>query len=101
MLKRIFSLVFLISFLSMSFCFAADADSNKISISNIWNDWSPKITEYWGITLNWISNDMKPWIEKNIGTKAREEFEREFSEALTEIPVVIKNVWDGLRGMFN
>lgn len=97
MLKRILSLVVIISFLSVGFCFAFDSSSVK----TIWDECVPKISEYWSITLTWVNNDMKPWIEKNIGTKARQEFEKEFSEAVVEVPNTIKNVWSNIRGIFN
>lgn len=101
MFKRILTFVFLISFLSVGFCFAFDANSAKGSLTDIWNNCFPKIVEYWNIAVNWVNNDMKPWIERNIGTKARQEFEREFSEALVEVPATIKGVWNDIIEMFN
>lgn len=101
MFKRILSLVLVISFLSVGFCFAFDTGEAKNFIGDLWNDCFPKIVEYWGITVNWINNDFKPWIEKNIGTKTRQEFEKEFSEALQEVPNTIKAVWESVREMFN
>jgi hypothetical protein len=97
MFKRILSLVLVISFLSVGFCFAFDTSS----IKSIWDDCVPKISEYWGLTLNWINTDMKPWIEKNIGTKTRQEFEKEFSEAIQYVPVTIKAVIDRIKDIFN
>ncbi len=97
MLKRILSLVVIISFLSIGFCFAFDSSSVK----TIWDECVPKISQYWSTTLTWINNDMKPWIEKNVGTKARQEFEKEFSEAIVGVPNSIKDVWNDIRGIFN
>ncbi|HNY35727.1 MAG TPA: hypothetical protein PLD14_03000 [Candidatus Pacearchaeota archaeon] len=96
MFKRIFSLVLIISFFSIGFCFAFDKDSVK----NIWNDCVPKISEYWGITLNWINNDMEPWVEKNIGVKTKEEFKKEFSEAIKEVPATINAIWNKAKELF-
>jgi hypothetical protein len=97
MFKRFFSFIFIISFLSVGFCFAFDSSS----IKTIWDDCVPKISEYWGLTLTWIDNDMKPWIEKNIGVKTRQEFEREFSEAVTEVPNTVKSLWNEVKKVFN
>ena len=101
MFKRIISLVLAISFLSIGFCFAFDTDSLKSSAKNIWDECSPKISEYWGITLTWINKDAKPWIEKNLGTKTRQEFEKEFSEAMHDVPVTIKAIWDKTKEILN
>ena len=96
MYKNIISLVVLISFLSISFCFASDSNL----VGNIWNDCLPKISAFWGATLSWIDNSMKPWIEKNIGTKTRQEFEKEFSEAVQDVPNTIKAIWDKITTVF-
>lgn len=96
MLKRIFSLVLIISFVSVGFCFAFDGNS----IKNIWDDIVPKISEYWGVTLNWINNDMKPWIEKTFGTEVRQEFERELSEAIKDIPLALQEIWNKAKELF-
>lgn len=96
MLKRILSLVLIISFLSIGFCFAFDSSS----IKNIWDECVPKIVEYWNISLNWINNNMKPWIEKTFGVEVRQEFEREFNEAVQEVPVAFKALWETIKGLF-
>jgi hypothetical protein len=96
MFKTILSLVLIISFLSVGFCFAFD----KESIKNIWDDFVPKISEYWNATLNWINNDMKPWIEKTFGTEVRQEFERELSEAIKDIPLAIQDIWNKAKTIF-
>lgn len=100
MLKRILSLVLIISFLSVGFCFAFDSGSIKNSMGDLWNNCVPKISEYWGITLNWINNDMKPWIEKNFGSGSRKEFEKEFNEAVQEIPLTVKAIWNKAKELF-
>lgn len=87
MWKKLLSIVLLISFFSFSFCFAFDVGSIK-------NDWLPKIKEWWGNTVNWINNDLKPWIGKNLGESTRKEFEKEFSEAIRDIPVTIASIWN-------
>lgn len=97
MLKRILSLALIVSFFSVSFCFAFDSSS----IKTIWDECVPKISEYWGLTLAWIDSDMKPWIEQNIGTKTRQEFEKEFGEAISDVPTTIKSAWDSIKEMFN
>lgn len=96
MLKRIISLVLIISFLSIGSCFAFDKDS----IKNVWDNCVPKISEYWGITVNWISVEMMPWLEKNIGLETRKEFEREFSELIKEVPITIRALWDKAKELF-
>jgi hypothetical protein len=101
MLKRILSLVLVISFLSVGFCFAFDTDSVKSSLGNTWNECLPKVSEYWSATLNWINNDAKPWIEKNLGAENKKEFEREFNEAIQDVPVTIKALWDKAKELFN
>jgi hypothetical protein len=100
MFKRILSLVLVISFLSIGFCFAFDSSSIKNSMGDIWNNCTPKIAEYWGVTLTWINNDMKPWIEKNLGIKTRQEFEKEFGEAKQDVPNTIKAIWDKTKELF-
>jgi hypothetical protein len=97
MLKRILSLALIISFLSVGFCFAFDSSSVK----SIWDECVPKMSEYWNVVLTWINNDMKPWIEKNIGTETRQEFEKEFSEAISDVPTTIKAIWDKAKELFN
>jgi len=97
MLKRIFSLALIISFLSVGFCFAFDSSSVK----SIWDECAPKMSEYWNAVLTWINNDMKPWIEKNIGIETRQEFEKEFSEAINDVPTTIKAIWDKAKELFN
>lgn len=94
MWKRLLSLVILISFLSFSSCFAFDIDSIK-------DQCIPKINEWWGKSLNWIGNDFKPWIEKNLGEGARKEFEREFNEAIKDVPIALQNIWNNIKGIFN
>ena len=96
MLKRILSLVLVISFFSVSFCFAFDSST----IDNIWNEWWPKITEWWSIALNWINTDMKPWIEEHLGADVRQEFEKEFTEALSDVPAALKAIWDKIVQVF-
>ncbi|MFA5714916.1 MAG: hypothetical protein WC998_04195 [Candidatus Paceibacterota bacterium] len=61
----------------------------------------PKITEWWGIVLNWINDDFNPWIEKILGEKTKKEFEREFSEAINVVPVAIHSLWVNIKGIFN
>lgn len=94
MWKRLLSLVLLISLFSFSFCFAFDLNSIK-------DKCMPKIAEWWGIVLNWINNDLKPWIEKNLGEKTKKEFEREFNESIKEIPVAINNAWIKIKDLIN
>jgi hypothetical protein len=96
MFKRILLLVLIISFVSVGFCFAFDKDS----IRSIWDECIPKISEYWSMTLNWINNDMKPWIEKNLGTEVRQEFERELSEAIKDVPLAIQEIWNKAKALF-
>ena len=96
MLKRILSLVLIISFLSVGFCFAFDSNS----IKSIWDECVPKIVEYWNISLNWINNDMKPWIEETFGAEVRQEFERELNEAIKDIPVTLKALWEEAKELF-
>lgn len=97
MLKRILSLVLIISFLSVGFCFAFD----KNSVLSIWDDIVPTITDCWNKTLTWIDADLKPWIEANIGTKTRQEFEKEFTEALNDVPTALKSTWEKVKELFN
>lgn len=101
MLKKILSLVLIISFFSVGFCFAFDTDSIKTKAINFWNDCLPEITECWNKVLTWINTDAKPWIEKNLGADSRKEFEREFTEAMQEVPNTIKAVWDKAIELFN
>jgi hypothetical protein len=96
MFKRILSLVLLISFFSVGFCFAFDSSS----IQSIWNDCLPKLTEWWNIALTWINNDAKPWIEEHLGADIRQEFEKEFNEALADVPTTLKAIWDKLVQVF-
>jgi hypothetical protein len=95
MFKRILSLVLIISFLSIGFCFAFDSSS----IKSIWDDCVPKIIECWNIALAWINNDMKPWIERVFGAEVRQEFERELNEAFQEVPIALKALWEAVKGL--
>jgi hypothetical protein len=97
MLKRILSLALIISFLSFGLCFAFDNDS----IMSIWDDIVPTISECWHKTLTWIEVDLKPWIEANIGIETRQEFEKEFTEALSDVPTTIKAIWDKSKELLN
>ena len=94
MWKRLLSLVLLISFFSFSFCFAFDFNSIK-------DKCMPKIAEWWGIALNWVDNNFKPWIEKNLGENTKKEFEREFNEAINTVPIAIQSLWVNIKGLFN
>jgi hypothetical protein len=94
MWKRILSLAILFSFLSVGFCFAFDVNSVK-------DAWLPKISEWWNIALNWINTDAVPWIEKNLGEKSRQEFQKEFKEALSDVPLALQNLWTTLKGALN
>ncbi|MFZ2390622.1 MAG: hypothetical protein WA092_03220 [Minisyncoccales bacterium] len=96
MFKRILLFVLIISFLSVGFCFAFDGNS----IKTIWDEWFPKIAEYWNIFLNWINNDMKPWIEKSFGVEVRQEFERELSEIIKDVPLAIQDIWNKAKELF-
>lgn len=96
MFKTILSLVLIISLFSISFCFAFDSNS----IRSIWDEWLPKISEYWNTFLNWIDNDMKPWLEKSFGPEVKQEFERELSEAIKDIPLAIQEIWNKAKTIF-
>lgn len=96
MFKTILSLVLIISLFSINFCFAFDKDS----IRSIWDEWLPKISEYWNTFLNWIDNDMKPWLEKSFGPEVKQEFERELSEAIKDIPLAIQEIWNKAKTIF-
>ena len=96
MFKIILPLVLIISLFSMSFCFAFDGNS----IRSIWDEWLPKISEYWNTFLNWIDNDMKPWLEKSFGPEVKQEFERELSEAIKDIPLAIQEIWNKAKTIF-
>lgn len=97
MIKRIFSIVLIISFLAVGFCFAFDGSS----IKDLWDGWIPKISEYWNSFLSWIDSGLKPWIEENIGIKTRQEFERELDEAIKEVPETAKFIWSKIRDILN
>lgn len=88
------SLVILVSFFSVSFCFAFDANTIK-------DEWLPKIVEWWNIVLNWINTVAIPWIETNISAESRQEFQKEFTEALGDVPVAVQNLWNWVKGLFN
>ncbi|MDD4531683.1 MAG: hypothetical protein PHH21_03195 [Candidatus Pacebacteria bacterium] len=94
MWKRILSLVILVSFFSVSFCFAFDANTIK-------DEWLPKIVEWWNIILNWINADAIPWIETNISAESRQEFQKELNEAIADVPVTVQNVWNSIKSLFN
>ena len=96
MFKRILLLVLIISFVSTGFCFAFDKDS----IRSIWDECVLKISEYWNIALNWINNDMKPWIEKTFGTEVKQEFEKELSEAIKDVPLALQEIWNKAKEIF-
>lgn len=90
MFKRILSLVILLSFFSVGFCFAFDI-----------NGCLPQINEWWNSFLSWVNTTAIPWIETNLGTKSREEFQKEFTEALGDVPVAAQNIWNWVKGLFD
>lgn len=94
MWKRILSLVLLISFCSIGFCSAFNVDSIK-------DEWLPKIVEWWNLLLGWVNNTAIPWIENNLGEGSKQEFQKELNEAIQDVPTTIKNVWEGIKGLFN
>ncbi|MFA5169674.1 MAG: hypothetical protein WC386_02170 [Candidatus Paceibacterota bacterium] len=94
MWKRVLSLVILVSFFSVSFCFAFDANTIK-------DEWLPKIVEWWNMLLGWVNNTAIPWIETNISAESRQEFQKEFTEALSDVPVAIQNCWNYIKGLFD
>ena len=96
MSKGLISLIVIASFLFTGFCFAADN-----TVQSFLDQYLPVISEYWNKTLNWIENDLKPWIGENIGQKTKEEFSNEFSEAVKDVPETIKNVWNDIMSNFN
>lgn len=89
MFKKILFFALLISFFSVSFCFALEA-----------NDWLPEMTGWWGSFVNWINGDFIPWIENNLGEQSREEFQKELAEALADVPVAVRNSWDFIKDLF-
>jgi len=90
MWKRILSLVLIISFLSVSFCFAFNTD-----------DCLSKITEWWNMLLGWVNNSFIPWIENNLGAESRQEFQKELTEALADVPVAAQNLWTSIKDLIN
>lgn len=90
MYKRILSLVLLLSFFSVSFCMAFDI-----------NGCLPQINEWWNSFLTWVNAVAIPWIETNLGAKSREEFQKEFLEALGDVPVAAQNLWNSVKDLFN
>jgi len=94
MWKRILSLVILVSFFSVSFCFAFDVNSIK-------DEWIPKIVEYWNIVLNWVNNDATVWIKTNLGEESMKEFQKELTEAIKDVPVAIQDAWTAIKGLFD
>jgi hypothetical protein len=90
MYKKILFLVLLVSFFSVSFCFAFDI-----------NECLPQITEWWNSFLNWVNTIAIPWLETNFGLETRQEFEKEFTEALADVPVAVQNFWNWLKGLFD
>jgi len=86
------SLVLLISFFSFSFCFAFDINSIK-------ENCLPKIVQYWNKFLAWVNNDVKPWLERNIGPGTRREFEKELTEAIRDVPVVVQEIWTNIKDL--
>jgi len=89
MLKRILSLVLLISFFFVSSCFAFDI-----------NQYLPQIGDWWNAFLNWVNTVAIPWIETNLGAGSREEFQKEFMEALSDVPVAAQNLWNSIKDLF-
>jgi len=78
----------------MSSCFAFDSGTIK-------DEWLPKIVEWWNASFNWINTDVVPWIETNISVESRQEFQKEFGEAINEVPVAIQDVWNSIKNLFN
>jgi len=89
MYKRILSLVLLISLFSVSFCFAFDI-----------NQYLPQLGDWWNSFLNWVNTVAIPWIETNLGANSREEFQKEFGEALADVPVAAQNLWTSIKDLF-
>lgn len=88
------SLVLLVSFFSVSFCFAFDFNTIK-------DEWMPKIVQWWNDAVRWINNDLEPWIQTHIGEKSLNEFKKEFAEAINTVPATIQEVWTNIKGLFN
>jgi hypothetical protein len=78
----------------MSSCFAFDSGAIK-------DEWLPKIVEWWNVSFNWINTDVVPWIETNLSVESRQEFQKEFGEAVNEVPVAIQDVWNSIKSLFN
>ena len=90
MWKRIFSLIILMSLFSFSFCFAFDVNSFT-------QNCLPTIIGYWNKLLYWVNSDAKPWLETNLGPETRREFEKEFAEALRDVPVAVGDLWNKIK----
>lgn len=92
MWKRLLSLVILISLFSFTFCLAFD-------VNGLADEWLPKITECWNNILNWVNNVAKPWLETHLGLETRQEFEKELTEAIRDVPVVLGDLWNKIKDL--
>lgn len=89
--KKIFILL-LISIFAFSVCYAAENSDHK--------DFIDIVKQYWNLTVDWFNNDLKPWIEKNITTEAKEGFRQTFKQFIDKIPDTFNSLMDKLGQVF-
>lgn len=92
MLNNKFLVLLLISIFAFSFCYAAGDSNNK--------DFIDIAKQYWGYAVDWFNNDIKPWIEKNITTEAKEGFRQTFKQFAEKIPDTFYSLMDKLGQVF-
>jgi len=94
MFKKVLLTVVMTSLIAFNSCFAFDFNSVK-------DQALPKISEWWNISLTWVNEKAVPWIGNNLGQKTKDEFQRELSGMIGEVPGVVTGLIDAVKGFFN
>jgi len=79
MIKKVFITIFVLSLFLSSSCFAFDG---KEMVSSI---------------LDWVSNDLKPFIESKLSEASKIEFEKEIENLIKDFPGFVSSIYNQIK----
>ena len=79
MIKKVFITVFVFSLFFSSSCLAFDGNEMVSSI------------------LDWVSNDLKPFIESKLSEASKIEFEKEIENLIKDFPGFVSSIYNQIK----